>query len=102
MTFNPSYLNRSRHGIYYIRYPLPPELHPQGKRDHIRISLQTPNKREALAYVDMMRYSGGLIIEKLQGTGMDYIDIKNALAKYFKESLVKRKDKLNRLGCLME
>ncbi|WP_370515392.1 DUF6538 domain-containing protein [Paracoccus sp. S-4012] len=36
-----AYLSRSRHGIFYFRWPIPQHLHPTGKRGHVRHSLRT-------------------------------------------------------------
>ena len=37
----PSYLSLSRHNVYYYRFPLPKEIHPNNKSSHIRLSLKT-------------------------------------------------------------
>jgi len=34
-----AYLCTSRHGIFYFRFPVPVECHPDQKRGHIKISL---------------------------------------------------------------
>lgn len=36
-----SYLGTSRHGIFYIRWPIPSDLHPLGSRTDVKLSLQT-------------------------------------------------------------
>ena len=38
----PSYLTRSRHDVWYFRYPLPVSLHPEGRASQIYLSLRTP------------------------------------------------------------
>lgn len=44
----PAYLSRSRHGIFYYRYPIPRPLHPKGAATAIRLSLFTRDRCEAL------------------------------------------------------
>ncbi|WP_432759642.1 DUF6538 domain-containing protein [Defluviimonas sp. SAOS-178_SWC] len=36
-----AYLSPSRHGIFYFRWPLPPDLHPAGKWSDVKVSLGT-------------------------------------------------------------
>jgi len=43
---NPTYLERSRHGVFYMRWPLPKRLHPSGKASCVKISLRTREPRQ--------------------------------------------------------
>nr|WP_246727600.1 DUF6538 domain-containing protein [Agrobacterium sp. MA01] len=45
--FNPSYLVKSRCGVFYLRWPLPKQVHPQEKSTTLKLSLQTRDPREA-------------------------------------------------------
>ncbi|RJK96610.1 hypothetical protein D3P06_17520 [Paracoccus aestuarii] len=36
-----AYLSRSRHGVFYFRWPIPASLHPDQKRSHVLLSLRT-------------------------------------------------------------
>lgn len=100
MAFNPSYVCKSRHGVYYLRYPIPVQYHPKSKRDYIKMSLQTYVKHEALIYANMMRYIGDVMLRKLQGVQLDYIDKKRMIAGYFQEALAKEKDLILKNGLL--
>lgn len=51
---NPSYLIKSRHDVYYFRYPLPIKGVSQEKR--ISISLKTRCPREALRLAKALEY----------------------------------------------
>lgn len=100
MTFNPSYLIKSNHGIYYLRYPLPKTLHPQGKRSYIKFSLKTYSKQEALAYADTIRYAGRIIIQRLQRANMNYIEKKKIISDYFRNLFEKTKSSIHEEGLL--
>lgn len=52
----PTYLTVSRHGIYYLRWPLPQSLHPLGKASDIKVSLRTRDQREALRLSRYLAY----------------------------------------------
>ncbi|WP_377278479.1 DUF6538 domain-containing protein [Rhizobium sp. R86522] len=38
---------KSRCGVFYLRWPLPKQLHPQKKASTLKLSLQTRDPREA-------------------------------------------------------
>ncbi|WP_373289419.1 DUF6538 domain-containing protein [Rhizobium wenxiniae] len=48
--FIPSYILKSRHGIFYFRWPLPKQLRPRQKAESIKLSLQTRDPQEALRF----------------------------------------------------
>jgi hypothetical protein len=44
--FNPTYLVKSRNGVYHLRWPIPKQLHPKQKQSSLKLSLGlrcTPN-----------------------------------------------------------
>lgn len=102
MVFNPSYLLKSRHGLFYFRYPLPVGFHPYGKRDYIRISLNTYIKKEALASADLLRYCGSVLISQLQRLSMDYSDKINIIRTYFEKILKERVELYHKEGHFLE
>jgi len=51
---NPSYLIKSRHDIYYFRYPLP--VKQRGRQSRVVISLQTRCPQEALRLAKSLEY----------------------------------------------
>lgn len=58
----PAYLVRSRHGVFYLRWPLPPALHPRGKPSDVKLSLRTRDRREALRLSRLLRYIADKLI----------------------------------------
>lgn len=100
MAFNPSYLLKSRHGLYYFRYPLPKSFHPYGKREYVKVSLGTYYKKEALHYCDALRYIGRVICEQLHGMRMDYLEKKKLIQKHFKNGLDEVKARIHKEGLL--
>jgi len=100
LTFNPSYIFRSRHGVYYLRYPIPIEHHPLGKRDYIKLSLKTYIKKEALNLVNMIRYLDSSSIGRFYNMygGLTYKEYKEKLTGLFREALEVRKSKLDEQG----
>ena len=60
---NPSYLIRSRHNIYYFRWPVPPYLQESGRSRHIKVSLRTREPKEALRLASILEYHAYLIMQ---------------------------------------
>lgn len=75
----PNYISLSRHNVYYFRYPLPKELHPQHKNSHVRLSLRTSNQREAMVIANMLSYHAETILRKLRTTRMNYEQIRSTV-----------------------
>jgi site-specific recombinase XerD len=76
---NPSYLIKSRHDIYYFRYPLP--VSQCGAEKRVSISLRTRCPREALRLAKALEYHSFILI-----AGMDLIHMKHAeIMSLFKE-----------------
>ncbi|WP_436093867.1 DUF6538 domain-containing protein [Bosea sp. LjRoot237] len=46
--FTPAYLQRSKSGIFYLRWPIPRRLHPTNKPSTLRMSLKTRDPKAAL------------------------------------------------------
>ena len=75
----PSYLSLSRHNVYYFRFPLPKEIHPNHKSSHIRLSLSTSNEREALytsnrGYIIPVKQNGKALLANGGLVGQGLID----------------------------
>lgn len=68
---NPSYLIRSRHAIYYFRYPV--ANHSNGK---ISVSLNTCCPKEALCLSKILEYHVFMIMSKQETKELDYIEVK--------------------------
>ena len=74
--YNPSYLIKSRHDIYYFHYPLPRHLYSGQKELRISVSLKTRCPKEALSLANMLEYHGSLVVSELNGKRMDQSEIK--------------------------
>lgn len=75
----PSYLTLSRHNIYYYRFPIPKTLHPEHKSSFIRLSLGTPNKREAMVMANMLTYHAEVTLKALRHSSMNYEQIRKVI-----------------------
>lgn len=64
---NSAYLSRSRHNVYYFRWPIPQAIHPCGKRTHIKVSLRTSDNYTALQVSQSLTYIGQHLTHKAVG-----------------------------------
>lgn len=88
--FNPAYLQVSRNGVFYLRWPLPKQRHPYGKPSCIKVSLRTRNPRIALR----LSRSLGLLGDELMDNAPDdmtYAEVRNLLKGHFQALLDKRR-----------
>lgn len=95
---NPSYLIKSRHDVYYFRYPLPIKAFKKERR--ISISLQTRCPREALRLAKALEYHSVIIIAGMNLERMDYVDILSILKSHYAEVLEELKTRINTKGRL--
>lgn len=100
--YNPHYLSLSRHSIYYFRFPIPANLHPQGKQTNIKVSLNTRCPREALYISHRMIYHAENAIKNPVIRRMEYQDIRELLTSHFRSMLSAAKDRMSRHGQLLE
>lgn len=70
----PAYQHVSRHRVFYLRWPLPKALHPQGRPSTVKVSLGTCDKRQALQLARSLGYSAERLIAKGTASGMKYED----------------------------
>ncbi|WP_436003563.1 DUF6538 domain-containing protein [Rhizobium sp. LjRoot30] len=70
--FNPAYLVKSRCGVFYLRWPLPKQLHPQKKASTLKLSLQTRDPRKALRLSRSLSQIGERLNEYGIAHGMRY------------------------------
>jgi hypothetical protein len=57
------HLEQSRHGIFYFRWPLPTHLQQRDKSKHVKVSLRTSDRKEALQLSRMLDYHASVLIE---------------------------------------
>lgn len=98
--FNPSYLTLSRHNLYYFRFPIPANLHPDRKRTEIRVSLNTRSPQEALHLAHYLTYYGLRWFEVQVFTNMEYKSIRIAITNYFRELLAQLSEQVAKNGPL--
>lgn len=94
----PIYIYRSRHNIYYFRWPIPAYLHPEGKTEHVKVSLGTREPKEALRLASFLEYHALLITQHGNLVYMDYADIRKAVQGYLSKALRERKAEIDRQG----
>jgi len=92
---NPSYLIRSRHAIYYFRYPL---VRYDGKR--VSISLQTRCPKEALHLCKALEYHAYMVTTDPNTQDLEYADVKSILHAHFADVLKLMKRKIDKDGAL--
>lgn len=82
-----AYLNLSRHGVFYFRWPIPARLHPDRKRNHVRLSLRTRCFATAQGLSRALALTGQAAIEAAFVQGMKYADIRQHVTEHFQEKL---------------
>jgi hypothetical protein len=97
---NASYLCLSRHTVYHFRYPLSSLLHPQGKTTYIKLSLETRNPRLALHLSRLLTTLAQSLLSNPQVLCMDYIEIRELLARHFKQQFETVREKIHKHGRL--
>jgi len=85
--FIPSYILKSRHGVFYFRWPLPKQLHPRQKAETIKLSLQTRDPRKALRLSRPMIQIGEQLNEHGITYGMRYDELRGLLTEHFRKLL---------------
>jgi hypothetical protein len=88
---NPAYLSHSRHGIFYLRFPMPRSLHPRSRASWVRVSLRCYDPRVALDLARRVSYAAGVLCEEGMRKGMRYEEIREVLRSYFAEALASHK-----------
>jgi hypothetical protein len=74
-----SYLEQSRHGIFYFRLPLPRQLHPLGKATQVRVSLRTRSPRQAQSISRVLVLAGQSAIHSASLAAMTYDEMRQHL-----------------------
>jgi hypothetical protein len=99
--FNPTYLQRSRHGIFYFRWTLarPSE---GDQSTSIRLSLRTREPRQALQLAMPLSYLARNFTIKGQRHGMDHKQLRAVLIDHFGRFLAAHKAKIDANGPLSD
>ncbi len=93
--YNASYLIRSRHAIYYFRYPL-----PQHDNKRVSISLKTRCPKEALRLSKALEYHAFMVMNNPEMQSLDYAEVKEILRNNFAEVLERMKRAIDKDGAL--
>ncbi|NNU65098.1 site-specific integrase [Rhizobium sp. WYCCWR 11152] len=100
--FIPAYLVKSRCGVFYIRWPIPKQLHPQKKASTLKLSLQTRDPRKALRLSRPMIQIGEQLNDHGIAYGMRHEDLRNVLTEHFRQLLDAAKAEMSETGPLSE
>ncbi len=85
--FNPAYLQLSRSGIYYLRWPIPRTFHPKQKPSTLRISLRTRDPKAALRFSRAASQMAHVVMETGSKHGMRYDEIRSVVRDHFRRFL---------------
>ncbi|MDX8432853.1 site-specific integrase [Mesorhizobium abyssinicae] len=98
---NPTYLEISRHRVFYFRWPLiKPCAAGNGTPTSLKISLGTRVGSEALSLSRHLSYVGQALMKQWSASGMRYDEIRAALKKHFQGALERRKSEMAAEGRL--
>ena len=78
-----AYLCTSRHGIFYFRFPLPPEFQPARKRGHIKVSLGTREPSVAQRLARFLTLAGQTILARPKVRAMRYDEMRGHVRDHF-------------------
>ena len=93
-----SYISTSRHGIFYIRWPIPSDLHPLGRRTDIKVSLQTRSSDEARRLSRLLVGAGQSVVSHARRCGMRYDEIRQHVQKHYRDLLSAFKSEISANG----
>ena len=80
---NHAYLSKSRHDIYYFRWPIPRHLHPRSKATDIKVSLQTRTPQIALQRSRVLVCAGQSAMTTASVSAMRYDEIRRHVREHF-------------------
>lgn len=87
----PSYLYRSKHAVFYFRWPVPRSLHPLQKASTIKVSLRTCDPKVALERGRRLCYLSGLAAEHRSTQTMTYDEMRTFLQRLYAKALSVKK-----------
>lgn len=94
----PAYLARSRHGVFYLRWPIPPRLHPARRRTHLRLSLRTRCPTTAQHLSRALVLAGQTQLARATASVMRYGEIREHVAAHFRDMLLQFQDGIDAAG----
>ncbi|ARM89263.1 integrase family protein [Rhizobium sp. CIAT894] len=93
---------KSRCGVFYLRWPLPKQLHPQKKASTLKLSLQTRDPRKALRLSRSLIQIGERLNEYGIAHGMRHEELRSVLTEHFRQWLNEMKSQMDDTGPLSE
>ncbi|MFS2180068.1 DUF6538 domain-containing protein [Rhizobium pisi] len=93
---------KSRCGVFYLRWPLPKQLHPQKKASTLKLSLQTRDPRKALRLSRSPSQIGERLNEYGIAYGIRHEELRSVLTDHFRRLLNEAKAEMNDTGPLNE
>jgi integrase len=97
---NPTYLALSRNRVFYFRWPIPRQVHPQRKASTLKVSLRTRDPKEALRLARLLSYAAPTIVAYGVSYGMQYHEIRSVLHRHFSQMLERQRGKMQATGPL--
>ncbi|MGR6430266.1 hypothetical protein ACU5AY_05030 [Rhizobium sp. PAMB 3174] len=99
--FNPTYLVKSRNGVYHLRWPIPKQLHPKQKQSSLKLSLGLRDPRQALRLSRYLSHIGDQINEYGIAVRMSYQEVRALLKNHFSTLLEQRRKALDENGPML-
>ena len=93
-----AYLCTSRHGIFYFRWPMPVEAHPDRKRGRIKLSLGTREAHEAQQLARLLAVAGQWVLAEPKVRAMRYDEMRAHVRVHFLELLREFKERSADIG----
>ncbi|MDP5217861.1 site-specific integrase [Ruegeria sp. 2205SS24-7] len=93
-----SYLFTSRHGVFYFRWPIPAELHPQRRRSDIKVSLGTRSPSTAQRLSRVLAVAGQSTAMAASTRRMRYDEIRAHVREHFQDLLTKFRERTAETG----
>ena len=92
-----AYLRKSRHAIFYFRWPIP-RLGPQDPRRTFRLSLPTRCPREAESLARRLEVCGETLHQHIGRNGMNYGELRTRIEQHFRSALAEGKRRRSEQG----
>lgn len=100
--FIPTYLQLSRHGIFYFRWTLPKQA-PTGQHGFcIKLSLQTREPKQALRLASPLRYLAQRLIDQGAHKQMNHQELREIVHGHFAKLVANAKARIDTDGPLSE
>lgn len=97
---NPTYLQLSRHGVFYFRWPIPKRLHPSSLSSTMKVSLRTRSPKTALRLSRSIGQMADRATSAALVDGMRYDEVRKLLKQHFDKLLTTHVEAINETGRL--